>query len=52
MNATETTNPGIQASVDLYDARVTEFAFIRKLIWAYFLLLVIGEGVLRKWVLL
>ena len=32
MNATENLrNPGIQASADLYDARVTEFAFIRKL---------------------
>ncbi len=51
MSATETTSIGIQASADLYDARVTEYAFIRKLIWAYFLLLVIGEGVLRKWVL-
>ena len=35
---------------DPYDARVTE-PFIRKLIWAYFFSLVIGEGVLRKWVL-
>ena len=51
MSATETTSIGIQASADLYDGRVTEYAFIRKLIWAYFLLLVIGEGVLRKWVL-
>ncbi len=51
MSATETTSIGIQASADLYHARVTEYAFIRKLIWAYFLLLVVGEGVLRKWVL-
>ena len=51
MSASETKILGIQASVDPYDARVTEYAFIRKLIWAYFFLLVIGEGVLRKWVL-
>ena len=51
MSATETTRIGIQASRDLSDARVTEYAFIRKLIWAYFFFLVIGEGVLRKWVL-
>lgn len=51
MSATETTRIGIQVSGDLSDAWVTEHAFIRKLIWAYFFLLVIGEGVLRKWVL-
>ena len=51
MSATETTSIGIQASGDLSDAWVTEHAFIRKLIWAYFFLLVIGEGVLRKWLL-
>ena len=51
MSATETTSIGIQTSGDLSDAWVTEHAFIRKLIWAYFFLLVIGEGVLRKWVL-
>jgi hypothetical protein len=51
MSATETTSIGIQASGNFSDARVTEHAFIRKLVWAYFFLLVIGEGVLRKWVL-
>jgi hypothetical protein len=28
-----------------------DYGAIRKLIWAYFILLVIGEGVLRKWIL-
>jgi hypothetical protein len=51
MSATETTSIGIQASGNISDVQVTDHAFIRKLIWAYFFLLVIGEGVLRKWVL-
>jgi hypothetical protein len=36
---------------NIFDDQVTDHTFIRKLIWVYFFLLVIGEGVLRKWIL-
>lgn len=51
MSTAESTSTSIQASINSSGAEVTDHDFIRKLIWVYFFLLVIGEGVLRKWVL-